>query len=61
MMKLTIETELENDGRWIAEVSEIACAMAYGAKKAQAIVKAEALALRVLVERLEHGKAGAEG
>lgn len=58
MMKLTFETELEDDGRWIAEVPEIAGTMAYGGTKAEAIAKAEALALRVLAERIEHGEAG---
>ncbi len=55
-MNLTFETELEDDGRWIAEVPELAGVMAYGATKLQAMSKAEVLALRVLAERLEHGE-----
>jgi predicted RNase H-like HicB family nuclease len=53
-MQLTIETERETDGRWIAEVPELPGVMAYGATKSEAIVKAEVLALRVLADRLEH-------
>ena len=53
-MQLTIETEQETDGRWIAEVPELPGVLAYGATESQAIVKAEVLALRVLADRLEH-------
>ena len=52
---LTIETELETDGRWIAEVLEIPGALVYGSSTEGAIAKVQALALRVLAERLEHG------
>ncbi len=50
-----VETEREADGRWIAEVPALPGVMAYGQTREQAIAKAEALALRVLAERLEHG------
>ena len=53
-LTLTIETEMETDGRWIAEVKEIPGALAYGATTEEAIAKVQALALRVLAERLEH-------
>jgi len=56
-MQLTLETEQESDGRWLAEVPEIPGALAYGASRALAMAKAEALALRALAERLEHGEA----
>ena len=49
-MKLTIETELETDGRWIAEVPELPGVLAYGATENEAAAKAEALALRVLAD-----------
>ena len=52
----TIETEIEEDGRWIAEVMEIPGAMVYGATMDEAIAKVQALALRVLAERLEYGE-----
>lgn len=53
---MTIETEREADGRWLAEVLEIAGALSYGATREQAIAYAQALALRALAERLEHGE-----
>ena len=60
-MKLTIETEQEVDGRWIAEVPQIAGALAYGATRDEAMAKAEVLVLRVLAEQLEHGEAAPVG
>jgi predicted RNase H-like HicB family nuclease len=53
-MKFTIEYEREEDGRWLAEVPELPGVLAYGATADEAMAKAEALALRVLAERLEH-------
>lgn len=59
-LTLTIETERELDGRWIAEVMEIPGAMAYGETRKDALSKAQALALRVIAERIEHGEDEAE-
>ena len=58
-MQLTLETEQETDGRWLAEVPELAGVMAYGPTRAAAMAKAEALAFRVLAERLERSAADA--
>ena len=55
-MHLTIETERETDGRWIAEVPELPGGLAYGATESEAMAKAESLALRVLADRLDHGE-----
>ncbi|MBI2950483.1 type II toxin-antitoxin system HicB family antitoxin [bacterium] len=55
-MKLTIETEQEEDGRWIAEVPELSGAMVYGQTREEAIARVQALALRVLADRIEHGE-----
>ena len=55
-MHLTVETELEADGRWIGEVPEIPGALAYGATESEAAANAEALALRIIAERLDHGE-----
>jgi predicted RNase H-like HicB family nuclease len=55
-MHFTVETEQEVDGRWIAEIVEIPGALKYGPTKEQAIAQAEALALRVLAERIESGE-----
>ena len=59
-MRFTIETEQEEDGRWIAEVLELPGVMKYGGSRAEATAQAEALALRVLAERIEAGEQPAE-
>ncbi len=53
---LRIEFEQEADGRWIAEIAELSGVMAYGVTRQEAQAKVEALALRVLADRLEHGE-----
>jgi predicted RNase H-like HicB family nuclease len=53
---LAIESEQEEDGRWIAEVTALPGVMAYGATKAEADAKVKALALRVIADRFEHGE-----
>ena len=55
-MILTVETEQEEGDRWIAEIVGLAGVLAYGTTREQAIARAQALALRVLAERLEHGE-----
>jgi predicted RNase H-like HicB family nuclease len=55
---LTIEHEREEDGRWLAGAPELPGVLAYGATEKEAVAKAQALALRVLAERLEHDGAG---
>lgn len=56
-MKFTVETEQEEDGRWLAEVLELPGALAYGDSADEATAKVQALALRVVADRLEHGEA----
>ena len=56
-MNLKLECEQESDGRWLAEVPQLPGVLAYGANAEDAMAKAEALALRVLAERLENGEA----
>ena len=58
-MDFSIECEREEDGRWLAEVPQLAGVLAYGATADEAMAKAEVLALRVLAERLEHGESRA--
>jgi predicted RNase H-like HicB family nuclease len=58
-MNITFETEMEADGRWIAEVPELAGVLAYGASEREAIAKAESLALRVIADRIDHNESGA--
>ncbi|MCC6152335.1 MAG: type II toxin-antitoxin system HicB family antitoxin [Candidatus Hydrogenedentes bacterium] len=55
-MQFTVETEQEDDGRWIAEVSELPGVLKYGETREEAIAFAEALALRVVAERIENGE-----
>ena len=49
-----VEIEQEEDGRWLAEVVDLPGAMAYGDSSDTALARAQALALRVLADRLEH-------
>jgi predicted RNase H-like HicB family nuclease len=51
-----IETELETDGRWIAEIRDVPGVLAYGATEKEAMASAQALALRVLADRIEQDK-----
>jgi len=59
-MTFTVEYEQEEDGRWLAEVPELPGVLAYGQASEEAIAKAQALALRVLADRLEHGESARE-
>ena len=59
-MTFTVEYEQEEDGRWLAEVLELPGALAYGQTSDEAVAKAQALALRVLADRLEHGESARE-
>ncbi len=56
-LQFKIELEREADGRWIAEVTDLPGVMAYGDTRDRALAVAEALALRVVADRLEHGEA----
>ena len=51
-----VETEQEEDGRWIAEVADLPGVLSYGATREEAIRRAQALSLRVLAERLDNGE-----
>ena len=60
MIAFKVETEQEDYGRWLAEVVELPGVLAYGETQEAALSKVQALALRVIAERLEHGEAGPE-
>ena len=60
MIAFKVETEQEDDGRWLAEVVELPGVLAYGNTQQAALSKVQALALRVIAERLEHGETGPE-
>lgn len=57
MITYNVEVEQETDGRWIAEVVDLPGVMVYGATADEARAKVQALALRVVADRLEHGEA----
>ena len=59
-MKFTVEIEQETDGRWIAEVIELPGTMTYGKTREEAMARVQALALRVVADRLEHAEAAPE-
>lgn len=55
-----MELEQEEDGRWVADVVDLPGVLAYGATRNEALSKAEALALRVIADRLEQGERAPE-
>jgi predicted RNase H-like HicB family nuclease len=55
-----VETELEADGRWIAEIVDVPGVMAYGATEKEAVACAQALALRILADHIEQQKEPSE-
>lgn len=54
---MKVAVDREEDGRWIGEVSGLPGVLAYGATAQEARKKAEALALRVIADRIDHGEA----
>ena len=56
-MKFTVEYEEEDDGRWLAEVKELPGVLTYGDNPDDAVAHAQALALRVIADRLDNGEA----
>jgi predicted RNase H-like HicB family nuclease len=55
-MYLTLELDREEDGRYIAEVPDLPGVLAYGSTEGEATARAQALALRVPADRIEHGE-----
>jgi predicted RNase H-like HicB family nuclease len=55
-MNFKIELEREDDGRWIAEVPDLPGVLTYGQSRDEAIAHVQALALRVLADRLDHAE-----
>lgn len=56
-MRLIIEIGAAADGRWLAEVPTLPGVLTYGNTRTDAVARVQALALRVLAEKLEHGEA----
>ncbi|HEX6824662.1 MAG TPA: type II toxin-antitoxin system HicB family antitoxin [Candidatus Sulfotelmatobacter sp.] len=55
-MRFIVETELETDGRWIAEIPQVPGALAYGKTREEATNKAYAIALRSIADDVEHSQ-----
>ncbi len=55
-MFFKIEIDQEEDGRWIAEVPDLPGVITCGQTRQEAVEKVQALTLRVLADRLEHGE-----
>jgi predicted RNase H-like HicB family nuclease len=53
-MRLTVEFDREEDGRWIAEVLELAGVLAYGESREAALQKVK----EVAPDHRQHGRAG---
>jgi predicted RNase H-like HicB family nuclease len=60
-MPLPIEVEREDDGRWLAEIPALPGVLAYGATQDEAVARVQALGLRVLADRVEHGEQVPDG
>jgi len=58
MKRYRVEVEREDDGRWIADVIDLPGCMVYGSSEREAMARAQALALAIFAERLEHGEIG---
>jgi predicted RNase H-like HicB family nuclease len=54
---LAIEYHREVDGRWLADIPALPGVTAYGRTRKQATAAVQALALRLIANRLEHGEA----
>jgi predicted RNase H-like HicB family nuclease len=55
-VKLSIEVDREDDGRWIGEALELPRVMAYGSTREEAISNTERLAIEVIADRIKHGE-----
>lgn len=60
LVTFPIELDREPDGRWLAEVPTLPGVLCYGYSRDEAVAKVQALALRVIAERLDHQEAPAE-
>jgi predicted RNase H-like HicB family nuclease len=59
-MTFEIQIDRDADGRWIAEVPDLAGVLTYGATRDEAVAHVQALALHVITDRLEHNEAPAD-
>ena len=59
-MRFTVEIEREKNGRWLADVPELPGVMVYGQDREEAVIRVQALALRVIADRLDHREESTE-
>jgi predicted RNase H-like HicB family nuclease len=55
-VRLAIEIDREEDGRWIADIPDLPGVMVYGATRDEAIASVERLAVDVIADRIAHGE-----
>lgn len=55
-LELTVQFDVEDDGRWMAEIPALPGVAVYGETKEEARRHVHALALHVLADRLEAGE-----
>jgi predicted RNase H-like HicB family nuclease len=55
-MDFEIVFDREDDGRWIAEIESLPGVLAYGESQQEAQSKVEAIALRVIADRIEENR-----
>ena len=60
MITLSVETEQEEDGRWLAEIIELPGVPAYAQTAEDVRARTQALGFRVVADRLEYGEAGSD-
>ena len=53
---LEVQFSRETDGRWIADIPAIPGVTVYGRTRKRALVAVEALALRIIADRIETGE-----
>jgi predicted RNase H-like HicB family nuclease len=53
-VRVSIELDREDDGRWIAEALELPGVMTYGQTREEAISNTEKLAIEVIADRIKH-------
>jgi len=56
VVRLSIEIDREDDGRWIAEALELPGVMTYGETREEAISNTEKLAIEVIADRIKHAE-----
>lgn len=54
-MDLAIETDREDDGRWIADIPALPGVMCYGDSRESVLVNVHVLALKAIADAVEHG------